>query len=126
MPLLHQLPPDRPRAICSAVTRAGASGSARHGARGRGRADAEGVSSCRGDYRGEEQPDAHRMAAANALASSMVVAAGFEVFDPSAATLHASPNWFDEGHARRAEPLADLLTQMLVNQLCADDEGSPG
>ena len=47
---------------------------------------------------------------------------GFEVFDPSAATLHARARWFDAdggyGAERRAEPLSDLLAQMLINQLC--------
>lgn len=42
---------------------------------------------------------------------------GFEVFDPFAATLHASPKWFEKDE-RQAEPLADLMVQMLANKLC--------
>jgi hypothetical protein len=75
-------------------------------------------------------PDAHAIDAANALARTLVRRAGFEVFDPAGATLHADPRWFGEGAAgeaaerepprvRHAEPLADLLAQMLINQLCS-------
>ena len=61
--------------------------------------------------------EAHHVAAVNAVARELVEAAGFEVFDPFAATLHASPTWFDKDE-RQAEPLADLLAQMLANTLC--------
>ena len=78
---------------------------------------------------------AHHMATANEVAKRIVEQAGFEVFDPFAATLHASPSWFDAlpataVRARRskglafeihsAEAVSDMMTQMLLNQLCAN------
>lgn len=56
----------------------------------------------------------------NQHARELVEAAGFEVFDPFGASLHASAEWFDREDAggRRAEPLADALAQMLLNQVC--------
>jgi hypothetical protein len=75
------------------------------------------------------------MATANEVARRIVEQAGFEVFDPFAATLHASPSWFDAlpataVRARRskglafeihtAEAVSDMMTQMLLNQLCAN------
>lgn len=75
------------------------------------------------------------MAVVNTVARRLVEAAGFEVFDPWAATLHAAPNWFDplptargsrrqtshglEYEIHSAEALSDMTTQMLLNQLCA-------
>ena len=77
---------------------------------------------------------AHHLAVANDVARSVIEAAGFEVFDPWAATLHASPSWFDALPSRRrakagagvglefevhkAEAISDMVTQMFVNQLC--------
>ena len=85
------------------------------------------------------------VAAVNALARRLVEASGFEVFDPFAATLHADAHWFDalpsarSGAKRRrkrdsdekgsalsgieyeihnAEAVSDMVTQMLLNQLC--------
>ena len=64
------------------------------------------------------------MVAINELARRMVEGAGFEVFDAFSATLHASPGWFDKDEDRKAEPLADVTTQMLINQLCNADLSS--
>ena len=78
---------------------------------------------------------AHHMATANEVAKRIVEQAGFEVFDPFAATLHASPSWFDAlpataVRARRskglafeihsAEAVSDMMTQMSLNQLCTN------
>lgn len=67
------------------------------------------------------------------MARQLVEAAGFEAFDPWAATLHAAPSWFDPlptvrgGHRKTggleyeihsAEALSDMVTQMFLNQLC--------
>ena len=67
------------------------------------------------------------MATVNEVAKRIVEQAGFEVFDPFAATLHASPSWFDalpatavrarrsKGLAfeiHRAEAVSDMMTQM--------------
>ena len=65
--------------------------------------------------------DAHDMLQVNDVARRLVRAAGFEVFDPLAATLHADRRWFDKEDERQAEALADLITQMLINQLCNAD-----
>ena len=46
------------------------------------------------------------------------------MFDAFSATLHASPGWFDKDEDRKAEPLADVTTQMLINQLCNADLSS--
>ena len=61
--------------------------------------------------------------AGNALAREVVERAGFEVFDPTPALLHAQPNWYDLNgkDALHSDTLSDLVTQMLINQLCADD-----
>ena len=89
----------------------------------------------------------HHLLTVNQVARRLVENAGFEVFEPWAATLHASPRWFDalpplSPRARRkarvsdgsrhgkeqrglqydsqhAEALSDMVTQMLINQLCA-------
>jgi hypothetical protein len=67
----------------------------------------------------------HHVAQVNAIAKHMVEAAGFEVFDPSAATLHADPRWYDwlngprEYDDRKIEPVSDLTAQLLINQLCS-------
>ena len=66
----------------------------------------------------------HHIAEINAIAKKTVEGAGFEVFDPSAATLHANPKWFDavkgqlEYDERKIEPVSDLTTQMLINHIC--------
>lgn len=74
----------------------------------------------------------HHVHVLNAVARRAVEVAGFEVFDPFAATLHARAEWFDVLHAGRggrsnqgvnyqvhsAEALSDMVTQMLLNQLC--------
>lgn len=68
-----------------------------------------------------EPPTAHTMQAANTLARELVQDAGFEVYDPVGATLHASPRWWGDTISSshpNAEPLADLLTQSLINQVC--------
>ena len=85
----------------------------------------------------------HDMATVNEVARRVVEHAGFEVFDPYAATLHASPTWFDaitparerphhggkraarasrtpglEYEIHAAETVSDMVTQMLLHQLC--------
>ena len=82
---------------------------------------------------------AHHVAVVNSVARRAVEEAGFEVFDPWAATLHASASWFDalptargrkrnsrgevegrglEYEVHSAEAVSDMVTQMLINQLC--------
>jgi hypothetical protein len=80
---------------------------------------------------------AHHVAVVNSVARRVVEEAGFEVFEPWAATLHASASWFDAlptGRGRKrardeqgagleyeihsAEAVSDMITQMLINQLC--------
>ena len=83
---------------------------------------------------------AHHMAVVNSVARRLVESAGFETFDPWAATFHAAPSWFDAlpvGRGRRkahpsssagsrgldyeihsAEAVSDMVTQQLLNQLC--------
>ena len=86
---------------------------------------------------------APHLAVVNAVARQIVEGAGFEVFDPWAATLHAAPSWFDalptaargsrragrpgappgaptglEYEIHDAEAVSDMVTQMLLNQLC--------
>lgn len=67
----------------------------------------------------------HHVQVFNEVARRAVEAAGFEVFDTFAATLHADERWFDEPPAREqasihaSEALSDMVTQMLLNQLCA-------
>jgi hypothetical protein len=58
---------------------------------------------------------------ANDVAREVVSAAGFEVFDPFPATMHARMHWFDKGgrDLQHSDVLSDLVTQMLLNQLCA-------
>jgi hypothetical protein len=77
------------------------------------------------------------MATVNEVAKRIVEQAGFEVFDPFAATLHASPSWFDalpasatavRAHRSKglafeihsAEAVSDMMTQMSLNQLCTN------
>ena len=63
----------------------------------------------------------HSVHAANELARGLVVAAGFEVFDPFATTLHAMPAWFDRGSSLAmddAEAISDMTTQLLLNHIC--------
>ena len=58
----------------------------------------------------------------NHIASELVKGAGFEVFDPLPATLHASPAWLDGSTASETlglhDTISDLITQMLINQIC--------
>lgn len=83
---------------------------------------------------------AHHVAVLNDVATRAVVEAGFEVFDPFAATLHASARWFDSLPAARgtkrghksgaaesgdlqyeihsAEAVSDVITQSLLGQIC--------
>ena len=83
----------------------------------------------------------HHVRLVNEVARHAVVEAGFEVFDPFAASLHASASWFDalpkarrsrrngpraddaetglEYEVHSAEALSDMVTQLLLNQLCA-------
>ena len=62
----------------------------------------------------------HYMRAANAIAREVVEGHGFEVFDPSVALIHASPQWYDLNgkDALHSDPISDLITQMLINQIC--------
>ena len=64
----------------------------------------------------------HYLFVANQVARQIVEASGFEVFDTFPALLHAAPRWYDEHgkHALHADQLSDLVTQMLINQLCED------
>ena len=64
----------------------------------------------------------HYLLVANQVARQIVEASGFEVFDTFPALVHAAPRWYDEhGHdALHADQLSDLVTQMLINQLCDD------
>ena len=87
---------------------------------------------------------AHHVAILNAVARHAVEVAGFEAFDPSAATMHASASWFDAlpaargakrhsqkaaadprglEYVHRAEAVSDMVTQMLLNQLCHPKKG---
>ena len=64
--------------------------------------------------------DAHHLGVANAVARQVVESAGFEVFDPYPAGLHAPFYWYNE-HGKdnqHSDALADAITQMLVNQMC--------
>ena len=67
---------------------------------------------------------AHHVALSNAVATRMVEAAGFEVFDAFAVTLHAPVAWMDDVRygvkhkVHESEAVSDLVTQMLLNQLC--------
>lgn len=69
---------------------------------------------------------AWNMAAVNEVAREVVEAAGFEVFDPFPAGLHAeAPRWYDD--SQHSDTLSDLVTQMLISQICAKrDEGGVG
>ena len=60
--------------------------------------------------------------AGNAIAREVVEAHGFEVFDPTAALMHASPSWYDLAgkDALHSDVLSDTVTQMLINQICED------
>ena len=62
----------------------------------------------------------------HAQAREVVEAAGFEVFDPFPAGLHAeAPRWYDD--SQHSDTLSDLVTQMLISQICAKrDEGGVG
>lgn len=57
---------------------------------------------------------------ANAAAREIVEAHGYEVFDPYPATQHAARGWYDLGgkDSLHVDSLSDLITQMLINQLC--------
>lgn len=73
---------------------------------------------------GFSSASAHYMQRANDAARKMVLAAGFEVFEGFALTLHAPAFWFDDARygvrfkIHEAEALSDVLTQALLNQLC--------
>lgn len=71
--------------------------------------------------------EAHYMAIVNRVAREVVESAGFEVFDPFPASMHAQPRWFDlNGHDNQhSDMLSDLVTQMLLSQICLADE-QPG
>ena len=60
------------------------------------------------------------MKGANDVAREEIEASGFEVFDPFPATLHAKKGWFDQGgrDLQHSDALSDLVTQMLLNQIC--------
>jgi hypothetical protein len=64
----------------------------------------------------------HYLFVANQVARQIVEASGFEVFDTFPAFVHAAPRWYDvQGNdALHADQLSDLVTQMLINQLCDD------
>ena len=58
----------------------------------------------------------------NEVARDVVESAGFEVFDPFPAGLHAeSPNWYDD--SQHSDTLSDLVTQMLISQICVPPSG---
>ena len=61
------------------------------------------------------------LAVANAVAREVVEEAGFEVFDPFPAGLHAANSWYNEdgADAQHSDVTSDMVTQMLVSQLCA-------
>ena len=69
----------------------------------------------------------HGVARLNEVARRMVEAAGFEVLDPLAVTLHALPSWYDKERRPmefapfEAEALSDVMTQAVVGQLCAGE-----
>ena len=69
---------------------------------------------------------AHEMVAANDAAREVVERAGFEVFDPFPLGLHAQYRWYDQNRKdmQHSDVLSDLLTQMLINQIC--DGGDSG
>tara|TARA_B110001452_G_scaffold90019_1_gene73926 strand:+ start:236 stop:2053 length:1818 start_codon:yes stop_codon:yes gene_type:complete len=64
--------------------------------------------------------EAHYMAIVNRVAREVVESAGFEVFDPYPASLHAKPRWFDLNGRdnQHSDMLSDLVTQMLLSQIC--------
>ena len=72
--------------------------------------------------------EAHYMQVANAVAREVVEGAGFEVFDAFSAALHAMPQWYDEGGRdnQHSDVLSDLVTQMLLNQICAAPQPGGG
>ena len=57
---------------------------------------------------------------ANMAAREIVEGHGYEVFDPFPATQHADHRWFDLNgkDSLHSDVLSDLVTQMLINQLC--------
>ena len=68
----------------------------------------------------------HYLFVANQVARQIVEASGFEVFDTFPAFVHAAPRCYDvQGNdALHADQLSDLVTQMLINQLCDDPSNS--
>ena len=61
------------------------------------------------------------MRVVNQVARRVVEEAGFEVFDPFPASLHAPSSWFDQNgqDVQHSDVLGDMVAQMLLNQLCA-------
>ena len=57
---------------------------------------------------------------ANQMVREIVERRGYEVFDPYPALQHVPASWFDVGgrDALHADAVSDLVTQMLINQLC--------
>ena len=60
----------------------------------------------------------------NQVARQVVEAAGFEVFDPFPLMFHSASSWFDKGgsDSLHSDVLSDLVTQMLINQICEHRE----
>ena len=60
------------------------------------------------------------MQVANELARRVVEGAGFEVFDPFAAGMHASAKWYDSSGKdnQHSDVLSDVVLQMLLAQIC--------
>ena len=69
----------------------------------------------------------HYLLTGNQVAREVIESRGYEVFDPFPATLHAHPKWYDlQGRdALHSDVLSDLITQMLLNQVCEDDVIKP-
>ena len=66
------------------------------------------------------------MAIVNRVAREVVESAGFEVFDPYPASLHAKPRWFDLNGRdnQHSDMMSDLVTQMLLSQICLAQPGA--
>ena len=60
------------------------------------------------------------MQVANEVARQVVEANGFEVFDPFPAGMHSVRSWYDGSGSdvQHSDVLSDLVTQMLLNQIC--------
>ena len=75
---------------------------------------APGLAKCKNEW--GFNTDARYMAVANEVARRIVEEAGFEVFDAFPVTFHAENTWMDD--QQHSDTLSDLLTQVLLNQLC--------